>query len=84
MPCSAIRPRLAKANSGTRKEFFFCPDCGIRIYNALGSLPDTVNLKTGTLDDTKWFRPALQVWTDNKQPWVEIPGECKRFPGNPG
>jgi hypothetical protein len=72
-----------RADSGTEKLCFFCPDCGTRIYNALADGPN-FNLKPGTLDDTSWFEPAFHVWTDSKQPWTPIPDGAKTFAKNPG
>lgn len=72
-----------KGDSGADKDCLFCGSCGVRILNRLGSRPDTVNVKPGTLDDTTWFEPELHVWTKNKQPWFEIPSGLPCFEGNP-
>lgn len=75
---------LTKADSGIPKKCVFCPACGTRIYNALDSMPDTFNLKPGTLDDTSWFEVSFHVWTKRKQPWLVIPDGCRTFDANPG
>ena len=72
-----------KADSGARKDCILCGTCGIRIYNALESMPATFNVKPGTLDDTSWFEPALHTWIDRKQPWVPIPAGAAQFARNP-
>ncbi|MDP6377324.1 MAG: GFA family protein [Pseudomonadales bacterium] len=58
--------------SGNTVQRYFCGRCGSPIYSALPSQPDTVFLKTGTLDDTSGFQPQFNVWCDTKQSWVEI------------
>ena len=58
--------------SGNEVERFFCGNCGSPIYSALGSQPDSVFLKTGTLDDTSGFKPQFHVWCDSKQNWVTL------------
>jgi hypothetical protein len=58
--------------SGNSVQRFFCGTCGSPIYSALPSQPDTLFLKTGTLDDTSSFRPQFQVWCDSRQPWVKL------------
>ncbi len=73
----------SRAESGARKECVFCPDCGVRIYNALESMPRTFNVKPGTLDDTSWLEPAVHVWQASKQPWVPVPEGAPRFDRNP-
>ncbi len=72
-----------KADSGTDKDCLFCGDCGVRILNALSRLPNTFNLKPGTLDDTSWLDPKMHVWVSRKQPWVPIAASCTQFEENP-
>ena len=60
-------------NSGNKVERYFCADCGSPIYSALGSQPDTLYLKTGTMDDTGAFEPQFHVWCDTRQPWFDLP-----------
>jgi hypothetical protein len=61
----------------------FCPTCGSPLFSHVGSSPDLVFIKAGTLDDTSIFTPQVQVWTDSRQHWIDMPG----IPGiarNPG
>ena len=52
----------------------FCPNCGIRIMHRLAGR-DTVNIKSGTLEDTSWMVPVGHVWTRSAQAWfVPSPG----------
>ena len=60
-------------SSGNKVERYFCANCGSPIYSALGSQPDVIYLKTGTMDDTNDFAPQFHVWCDTKQNWVELP-----------
>lgn len=62
----------AATTSGNNVERYFCADCGSPIYSALGSQPDMIYLKTGTLDDTSGFAPQFHAWCDSKQDWVEL------------
>lgn len=71
------------ADSGAKVECAFCPGCGTRIYHAPSSMPETVNVKPGTLDDTSWLEPAAHVWVKRKQPWVMIPDGVPTREGNP-
>ena len=36
---------------------------------------------TGSLDDAAWVKPAVEIFCDSAQPWVELGGEMQRFPG---
>ena len=68
-------PRLyldGETKSGNQVERYFCGNCGSPIYSALGSQPDQVFLKTGTMDDTTGFNPQFHAWCDTKQNWVTL------------
>lgn len=59
-------------SSGNTVQRFFCGNCGSPIYSAIPGQPDTLYLKTGTLDDTSDFVPQFHVWCDTKQNWVKL------------
>ncbi len=58
--------------SGNTVQRYFCGECGSPIYSAIPSQPDTLFLKTGTLDDTSSFTPQFHAWCDTKQSWVKL------------
>jgi hypothetical protein len=38
-------------------------------------MPDLAFIKAGTLEDTSWLQPTLEVWARSAQPWVPaLPG----------
>ena len=82
-PSGELRSFTRDAASGATVECFFCPQCGTRIHHQPSSMPKTVNVKPGTLDDTSWLQPALHVWVSSKQPWTPIPEGVPTTPGNP-
>lgn len=51
----------------------FCGDCGSPIVSELTG-PGILAVKAGTLDDRSGVEPTVQVWCDEKQPWVDLPG----------
>ena len=59
-------------DSGNKVERYFCGDCGSPIYSIVAGQPDTLYIKTGTLDDTADFKPQFHVWCDSKQNWVQV------------
>lgn len=69
------------ADSGNDVAGVFCPDCGVRIYNAAKSAPDVLSLKPGTLDDTTWLRPGHFIWMKSAQGWVPVPDGVKALAG---
>ena len=73
-------PKLFTRTGGSGKPVVcaFCGDCGTRITHAPEVLPDTINVKAGTLDDTAGLRPAFHVWLKSKQGWYEPPKDVKK------
>lgn len=70
------------AESGTRRQGWFCPRCGVRIWHgSAGS--DEINVKAGTLDDTHWLMPAGHIWTRSRQPFVTFEPGALIYPEQP-
>src|SRR5664279_9184 len=40
----------------------FCPECGSPITSDVAVMPELSFIKAGTLDDTSWLRPTMQVY----------------------
>ncbi len=57
----------------------FCPECGSSIMDEAEAMPNVVMILTGTLDDPSWVKPAVQIYCDSAQPWVELGGNIQRF-----
>ena len=71
-------------DSGRKLEINFCPDCGAPVLLNIRAMPDVVSIKVGSFDDTSWFDPGVEIWTDSAQNWMALSDERKRFPANPG
>jgi len=50
----------------------FCKECGSPIYSTAEMSPGMAVVKAGTLDDTSWVQPGINLWCKTKQPWVEL------------
>jgi hypothetical protein len=59
-----------RSPSGADVISWFCGDCGGRIYGERKQRPEVMNLRAGTLDDTKWLVPVMHMFMDSAQPWV--------------
>jgi hypothetical protein len=64
--------------SGADVTSWFCGDCGGRIYGESVGRPQSINIRAGTLDDTKWLVPAAHMYMRSAQPWMlpAADGEC--------
>jgi hypothetical protein len=53
----------------------FCGNCGSPLISRIDAMPGLVFIKAGTLDDTSWLNPTLELWTSSEQSWVpSVPG----------
>jgi hypothetical protein len=74
----------SQGDSGQGVHYRFCPSCGSPIASNVDVLPDMMMVRSGTLDDPSWVKPAMEIYCDSKQSWVALSGELKSFPGMPG
>lgn len=64
-------------DSGVQTIRHFCNACGSPIYSQPEALPGMAFLKAGTLDDTSWIRPTVNVYCETAQSWVTIDAEME-------
>jgi hypothetical protein len=62
----------------------FCPTCGSAVITEADAMPATTIIKAGTLDDTSWLIPTLQIFCDQKQAWLPLAEGTTNFPRMPG
>ena len=73
----------AAAASGRTLHRYFCGDCGSPIYSQRPTMPDTVVVRAGTLDDSSGMKITTNIWTRSARPWAHIDPASKQFPGQP-
>jgi hypothetical protein len=71
-------------DSGKAVDRRFCPECGSPIVSEVAVMPDIAFIKAGTLDETQWLAPTMEVYCASAQGWVELTGGMQRFPQMPG
>ena len=71
------------ADSGKQNVSRFCPNCGSTILSEPGALPGVAVLRAGTLDDTSWLKPSMEIFCDSAQSWIQLGGGMQRFPKMP-
>lgn len=49
----------------------FCSNCGAQLLTRPEAYPGLVFLKVGTLNDASLIQPAMDIWTESKQPWTD-------------
>ena len=71
------------ADSGNENTGYFCPECGVRIFQQIKGRDTVAVIKPGTLDDTSWLKPTDAVWLKRKQDWVSLPDWVQRADAQP-
>lgn len=61
-----------ETRSGRRVERWACPQCRAPLFARAEAAPAFLSLLAGTLDDTRWVRPVVQVFVDRAMPWAVI------------
>ena len=61
----------------------FCGRCGTHLYAASDLTPDLCSVKVGALDEPARFKPRVQAWTSEAQPWHRKFTLALRFRKNP-
>lgn len=59
----------------------FCSACGSPIASLPDLTPDLAFIKAGTLNDTSWLEPDMEIWCRSAQSWVTFDEENRgQFP----
>lgn len=61
----------------------FCGTCGTHLYSYTENVPDVCVVKVGALDKPAGFKPRVQIWTSEAQPWHRKFWFALRFRRNP-
>ena len=78
-----LRSFSKPGDSGQSIERRFCPECGSTICDEAAVMPGVVMIAAGSLDDASWLKPAMQIYCDSAQPWVQLGGGLQSFPKMP-
>jgi hypothetical protein len=59
----------------------FCPECGSRISGGQSDQRpnEFIGLTAGSLDDPGWFRPQMDFFVSDAQPWDEMDAAIPKY-----
>lgn len=57
----------------------FCPKCGTQMFGKPGIAPQLMAVTAGTLDDSSWFKPQMNVYAARAFPWIHVSDEVPSF-----
>ncbi|MEL6520194.1 MAG: GFA family protein [Pseudomonadota bacterium] len=55
------------------RQHYFCSHCLNFIYSQIKGAEYRVNVRASLLDDLTWFEPFVELMTDEKLPWAQVP-----------
>jgi hypothetical protein len=67
-------------DSGHAVHRYFCQNCGSAIVSESDVLDTVSILKVGTLDDTSWVTPTMEIYCDSAQEWTKIKTQLESHP----
>ncbi len=62
----------------------FCTNCGSPLSTELDAFDHLSAIKVGTLDDSSWVKPTVQIWCDSSQSWSVLDDTLPQVAKNPG
>jgi hypothetical protein len=60
----------------------FCPHCKSWMFTRVDGMDLFVNVRATMLDDTSWYTPFIETWTDERLLWATTPARHS-YPGFP-
>lgn len=78
-----VRYHEATGDSGNKISRGFCPSCGSPLFIRPANMPDVQMIQAGSLDDSSWFKPAVEIYTASAQPWDRLSPDLPKFPKMP-
>lgn len=81
MPLAALRVEGPLAEYASSPDVLrgFCPNCGTTLFSRRTSA-GVVGLTCGSLDHPAQFRPTAHIWTDSRQPWLQLEDGLPQHP----
>lgn len=65
-----------------QREHNFCPKCLNLIFTRIKGADTRINLRVSVLDDLSWFKPFIELMTEDRLSWSRVPAvhSYARFP----
>jgi hypothetical protein len=65
-----MQHHFTQSLKGAKHKRGFCAKCGSRLTGAESdALSPIIGIVAGSLDDPSWFRPQMDIFTSDAQPW---------------
>lgn len=76
-----LRYHFTPSAAGGKHKRGFCPECGSRITGGESDRrpPEFIGITAGSLDDPGWFKPQMDFFTSDAQPWDGMDPSIPKF-----
>lgn len=74
--CGNVEIINTPSPSGRGQNISRCPKCHVAVWSSyfMGGIKDLIKfIRVGTLDNPDLFPPDVHIYTESKQPWVNLP-----------
>jgi hypothetical protein len=61
------------SDSGVRRTFHFCPNCGTTVFARTASVPGFVTVFVGAFADPEFPPPTVSLFDARKHKWLQLP-----------
>jgi hypothetical protein len=69
------------SNSGKGQKIARCPHCRIAVWSNYAGAGDQLSfVRVGTCDEPDRFPPDIHIYTESKQPWLQLPAGARAVP----
>lgn len=75
---------VVNGDSGQPVTRNFCNNCGSPLTTEMPAFDHLAAVKAGTLADSSWVKPTVQIWCDSSQPWRQLDETLDKVSANPG
>ena len=79
------RYHFTQGAAGGQHKRGFCAECGSRLTG--GENPEgtsgMVGINAGSLDDPRWFRPQMDIFSSDAQPWDQMDSTIPKYEAYP-
>jgi len=83
MSGDSLTQYVVKGASGEDVVRNFCNKCGSPLPTYLPAFNHLAAVKVGTMDDSSWVEPGIQIWCENAKTWGVLNDENQKAPQNP-
>jgi hypothetical protein len=74
-----VRHHLTPSEMNGEHKRGYCPQCGSRLTGGEGPGSTGIGVTASSLDDPSFFRPQLEMWTSDAQPWDALDASIPHF-----